>query len=136
MYAVAAALGIAGRLDWAETPAWLQQPWVIVAIVLFAVEFVVDKVPAVDSVGRRARGDPPDRGATLMAGADADAGTVALAALGDPRPLVAPRQGHPPSPGEHLAGTRQQRRRQRLRGRAAWPCSWRWRSPTRRPPSW
>jgi hypothetical protein len=84
MYAVAAALGIAGRLDWAETPAWLQQPWVIVAaIVLFAVEFVVDKVPAVDSTWDAVHtAIRPTAGAALMAGADADAGTVALAALG------------------------------------------------------
>ncbi|HET7722352.1 MAG TPA: DUF4126 domain-containing protein, partial [Acidimicrobiales bacterium] len=47
MYGVAALLGIGGRLDWLDTPGWLQRPWVIgVALVLFAVEFVVDKVPA------------------------------------------------------------------------------------------
>ena len=43
-------LGVAGRYGWAETPTSLQQGWVIiVAGVAFAVEFVVDKVPLLDS---------------------------------------------------------------------------------------
>ena len=43
-------LGVAGRYGWAETPASLQQGWVIiVAAVAFVVEFVVDKVPLLDS---------------------------------------------------------------------------------------
>jgi Domain of unknown function (DUF4126) len=43
-------LGVAGRYGWAETPASLQQGWVIiVAGVAFVVEFVVDKVPLLDS---------------------------------------------------------------------------------------
>jgi hypothetical protein len=84
MYAVAAVLGIAGRLDWTETPGWLQRPGVIAAaLALFAVEFVLDKVPAVDTtwdaVHTAAR---PLAGAVLMAGSDADATTAALAALG------------------------------------------------------
>jgi Domain of unknown function (DUF4126) len=84
MYAVAALLGVAGRLDWADTPQWLQQPWVIaVAGVLFAVELVVDKVPAVDSTWDAVHtAIRPTAGAVLMAGADVDAGTVALAAVG------------------------------------------------------
>src|SRR5687767_4930476 len=50
MYGVAALLGIAGRLDWTDAPAWLERPWVIVvASLLFAAEFVIDKVAAVDS---------------------------------------------------------------------------------------
>ena len=50
MYAVAAILGIGGRLDWVDSPDFLQRPWVIVAaLVLFAIEFVVDKVSYVDS---------------------------------------------------------------------------------------
>jgi hypothetical protein len=84
MYGVAAVLGIAGRLDWADSPAWLQRPWVIaVALVLFAVEFVVDKVPAVDStwdvVHTAIR---PVAGAVLLSGADADIATAVLAAAG------------------------------------------------------
>jgi len=43
-------LGVAGRLGWAETPVGLQQSWVLAAAGLaFAVEFVVDKVPLLDS---------------------------------------------------------------------------------------
>jgi hypothetical protein len=43
-------LGVAGRYDWAETPTSLQQSWVIIAAAAaFAVEFVVDKVPLLDS---------------------------------------------------------------------------------------
>lgn len=44
-------LGASGRLGWAETPASLQQTWVLVAAgVAFAVEFVIDKVPLLDSL--------------------------------------------------------------------------------------
>lgn len=43
-------LGVAGRLGWAEVPATLERPAVLaVAAVLFAVEFVVDKVPLADT---------------------------------------------------------------------------------------
>lgn len=84
MYGVAALLGIGGRLDWLETPGWLQRPWVIgVALVLFAVEFVVDKVPAVDTTWDAIHtGIRPVAGAVLLAGADTDIATVALAAGG------------------------------------------------------
>jgi hypothetical protein len=51
MYGVLAALGIAGRLDVIDAPSVLERPTVIVAaLALFAVEFVVDKLPVVDSV--------------------------------------------------------------------------------------
>ncbi len=51
LYGVVALLGIGGRLDWIDTPTGLQQWWVIgVAVFLFAIEFVADKVPVVDSV--------------------------------------------------------------------------------------
>lgn len=44
-------LGVSGRLDWAETPASLQQNWVLIAAgIAFVVEFVVDKIPLLDSV--------------------------------------------------------------------------------------
>ncbi|HEV7721734.1 MAG TPA: DUF4126 domain-containing protein [Iamia sp.] len=50
MYFVAAVLGISGRADWIESPEWLMQPWVIgVALALFVVELVVDKIPWLDS---------------------------------------------------------------------------------------
>lgn len=44
-------LGAGGRLGWIDTPAGLQQWWVIVlAAALGAVEFFVDKVPYVDNL--------------------------------------------------------------------------------------
>ena len=44
-------LGVSGRLGWADTPESLQRPWVIgLSAALFAVEFVVDKVPLLDSL--------------------------------------------------------------------------------------
>ncbi len=51
LYGTALLLGLAGRFDWADTPEELQRPWVLgVLAVLYAVEFVVDKVPWLDSV--------------------------------------------------------------------------------------
>lgn len=51
LYAVAAVLGITGRLGWIEAPPFLEQPWVIaVAVALAVVDFVVDKIAVVDSV--------------------------------------------------------------------------------------
>jgi hypothetical protein len=50
MYGVLALLGIAGRLDWIEGPELLQRPAVIVVLlVLFVVELVVDKIAFLDS---------------------------------------------------------------------------------------
>jgi hypothetical protein len=50
LYGTALLLGLAGRFGWAETPPQLQQPWVLVVLgVLYALEFVVDKVPWADS---------------------------------------------------------------------------------------
>lgn len=84
MYGVAAVLGLAGRLDWAETPAWLQPWWVIaIAVALFTIEFVVDKIPAVDSAWDAIHtAVRPTAGAVLLAGADAEVTTFALAAAG------------------------------------------------------
>lgn len=51
LYGVAAVLGIAGRLEWVDAPSLLEQPWVIgLALVLFVVELVVDKIALLDSV--------------------------------------------------------------------------------------
>lgn len=51
MYGVIAALGIAGRLDVIDGPSVLERPVVVaVALVLFAVELVVDKLPVVDTI--------------------------------------------------------------------------------------
>jgi hypothetical protein len=50
LYGVCALLGIAGRLSWIEGPPFLEQTWVIgIALALFAVELVVDKIAWVDS---------------------------------------------------------------------------------------
>ncbi len=51
LYLVTLLLGVAGRLGWADIPSVLTRLDVmIVAGVLFAVEFVADKVPFLDSV--------------------------------------------------------------------------------------
>jgi hypothetical protein len=50
LYGTALILGLAGRLGWADTPDQLQSTWFLVLVgVLYAVEFVVDKVPWLDS---------------------------------------------------------------------------------------
>jgi hypothetical protein len=50
LWAVVSVLGIAGRAGWADTPELLHNPVVIaVAVMLYVVEFVVDKIPYVDS---------------------------------------------------------------------------------------
>lgn len=50
VYGTALILGVAGRLGWADTPVELQRTWVLVVLgLLYALEFVVDKVPWLDS---------------------------------------------------------------------------------------
>lgn len=50
VYAVIAVLGVAGRAGWVDTPAELQHGWVIaIATAMYAVEFVIDKIPYVDN---------------------------------------------------------------------------------------
>lgn len=53
LYLTAAALGIAGRMDWIALPGGLQileNPLVIFfAILLYAVQFIIDKIPYLDS---------------------------------------------------------------------------------------
>jgi hypothetical protein len=51
LYLVTFLLGLGGRLDWLEVPAVLQRTDVmIVAGILYAVEFVADKVPYLDNI--------------------------------------------------------------------------------------
>ena len=91
MYAVAAILGIGGRLDWVDSPDFLQRPWVIVAaLVLFAVEFVVDKVSYVDSTWDAVHTFiRPVAGAFLLDDSDCAAGTIPLAMSGGALAFVA-----------------------------------------------
>jgi hypothetical protein len=50
VYGVVALVGLGGRFEWIEAPAFVEQWWVIgVAVVMFFVEFVVDKIALVDS---------------------------------------------------------------------------------------
>jgi hypothetical protein len=50
LYGTALLLGLAGRFGWAEMPDQLEQTWVLVVLgVLYALEFVVDKIPWLDS---------------------------------------------------------------------------------------
>lgn len=69
LYLTVLLLGVAGRLGWADTPEALQQPWVlVVATALFALEFVVDKVPWLDSVWDTAHTLIRPAGAAVVAG--------------------------------------------------------------------
>lgn len=86
LYATVAFLGLAGRFDWVDTPATLQQWWVIgIALGAYAVEFVADKVPYVDSAWDAVHTAIRPAGAAwlgfVLAGEDASVSRLALAAL-------------------------------------------------------
>ena len=50
LYGTVLLLGLAGRWGWADTPSEIQHTWVLVVMgILYALEFVVDKVPWADS---------------------------------------------------------------------------------------
>ncbi len=50
VYGVVALVGVAGRFGWIEAPSFVEQWWVIgVAVALFLVEFVIDKIALVDT---------------------------------------------------------------------------------------
>ena len=91
MYAVAAILGIAGRLDWVDSPSFLQRPFVIgAALVLFAVELIVDKISYLDSAWDAVHTFiRPLAGALLVGTTDTSTGTVALAVCGATLALLA-----------------------------------------------
>lgn len=84
VYAVVALVGVAGRLDWIDAPAFVQQVWVIAAaVVLFLAEFVIDKIAIVDSVWDSVHTFiRPAVGGALMATADSDLSVPALAVSG------------------------------------------------------
>jgi Domain of unknown function (DUF4126) len=50
VYGVVALVGVAGRFGWIEAPSFVEQWWVIgVAVALFLVEFVIDKIALLDT---------------------------------------------------------------------------------------
>jgi hypothetical protein len=50
VYGVVALVGVSGRFGWIDAPAFVEQWWVIaLAVALFLVEFVIDKIALVDS---------------------------------------------------------------------------------------
>jgi len=50
VYGVVALVGLAGRFGWTEAPSFVEQWWVIgVAVALFLVEFVIDKIALIDT---------------------------------------------------------------------------------------
>lgn len=85
VYGVTALVGIAGRLDWIDAPAFVEQAWVIViAMILFAAEFVIDKIALIDSTWDAVHtAIRPMVGAYLMSTAvDTDLTTIGLAVGG------------------------------------------------------
>lgn len=105
LYATVAVLGLAARYDWVQLPAQFQafnQPWVIgIAGVLYAIEFVADKIPWVDSIWDSVHTVIRPVGGAL----------IAVAALGDASPVVTgliALLGGTAAAGSHLtkAGTR------------------------------
>jgi hypothetical protein len=84
VYGVLALVGVAGRFDWIDAPAFVEQGWVIAgAVVLFLVEFVVDKIALLDSVWDGVHTViRPAVGAYLMSTADTDVSVPALAVSG------------------------------------------------------
>ncbi|MGE3273791.1 MAG: DUF4126 domain-containing protein [Vicinamibacterales bacterium] len=105
LYATVAIIGLAARYEWVTLPESYQgfaHPWVIgVALVLYAVEFVADKVPWVDSAWDAVHTVVRPLGAAL----------IAVASIGDASPLtttLVALAGGTVAAGSHLtkAGTR------------------------------
>lgn len=69
LYATVLLLGLFGRFGLAETPAALQHPWVLgVAAGMYALEFVADKVPLLDTAWDVAHTVIRPVGAALLGG--------------------------------------------------------------------
>ena len=84
MYLVFSVLGIGGRLDWVDSPAFLEKPWVIAfAFALFVVELIVDKISYIDSTWDAVHTFlRPLAGALLLSSSDVSTSTVLLALAG------------------------------------------------------
>lgn len=86
LYATTFLLGLAGRLDWADTPSALQHTWLLVVTgFMYVVEFVVDKVPLLDSAWDLLHTAIRPIGGALIGGAlatDAGSSEVIAALLG------------------------------------------------------
>ena len=84
MYLVFSVLGIGGRLDWVDSPTFLQKPWVIaIALAMFVVELIVDKISYIDSTWDAVHTFlRPLAGALLLSSSDVSISTVVLALAG------------------------------------------------------
>ena len=91
MYLVFSVLGIGGRLDWVDSPAFLQKPWVIaVASAMFVVELIVDKIAYVDSTWDAVHTFlRPLAGAYVFSSSDVSTSTIVLALIGGALALTA-----------------------------------------------
>jgi hypothetical protein len=91
MYLVLAVLGIGGRLDWVDSPALLEKPWVIAAAVaMFVVELIVDKISYIDSTWDAVHTFiRPLAGAWIFSSTDVSTPTIVLAVVGGALALTA-----------------------------------------------
>lgn len=93
LYGTALLLGLAGRFGWAEIPTELEQTWVLVVLgVLYALEFVVDKIPLLDSAWDAVHTVIRPVGGALLGGLlahDAGSSEVVAAMLGGTFSLTA-----------------------------------------------
>jgi hypothetical protein len=91
MYLVFSVLGIGGRLDWVDSPAFLQEPWVIAAAsAMFVVELIVDKVSYIDSTWDAVHTFlRPLAGAYVFTSSDVSTSTIVLALVGGALALTA-----------------------------------------------
>jgi hypothetical protein len=85
VYGVVALVGVAGRSGWIDAPSFVEQWWVIgAAVVLFVLEFVIDKIAVVDSVwdGVHTLIRPAVGGYLMSTATDTQLSVPALAAAG------------------------------------------------------
>jgi hypothetical protein len=159
LYAVVFLTGAAGALGWVDLPGGLhilQSPWLLGASgVLLFVEFFVDKIPGLDSVGPL-HGDPHSAGAALAAavfGVDQMTWTTIAALLGGglaAAPAIWPRRPRAPPPIPRPSRSRtspcrcsatawclsSSGCRGPIRSCSSSPSAWPWRSCWRRSGSW